>query len=586
MKRYIIGTLIVLIALNTAVITLFFFLHTRSAFEQILNRQINDTEQQVTNRLSGFDIILGPFEQEAAAHNERVIEEVYQRIKEISEGAPLKTSNQDLRRIALDYPGVDIYLIGADGVVQKSTLESDVGLDLFSLEDEFADFLMSLYGRGTVSTQRLSISNMTGRKMIYSYYSPEGSSWLLETSVDFTGFMKRRYSERLYRYLFEDYFTQISREHNALVSFDIIHQTSLSSRSLLSGELVPIEPEIVRALEEKQELRRRGDTLTVYRRFSMDELEYEFVKGAIARFEYDPAYFFKYLKRLYQLSAFAAIGLIIVFSSIVYILVDRKFVRRIEHLKEVLEAAAGGEYQRRVTYSSRIGEMNSLANSTNYLIDTIQNREAVLRSNLAERETLLNEIHHRVKNNLNVVVSLLNLQAQHISTVEQSREAFVNTHSRIYTMALTHEILYQSERLSEINMRSYLETFLARFRQYQEYLSEGITVHTALDDVLLDISYAVPCGIIINELLTNAFKHAFPEDRPGRIELVFRKTGDHTYLLSIQDDGVGMPEYTGKEPETSLGLPLIHTLTEQLGGSVEFQTNDGVLCTIRFSTEG
>jgi two-component sensor histidine kinase len=583
MKRYIIGTLILLIFLTSAVLTLFFFLHTRSAFDQIINRQLADIEQQITNRLTGFDILLRPFEMRAAEYNEHINQEVFRKVDEITGGRPRTVTNGQLRRAVEEYSGVHAYLINKVGVVEKSSFEPDIGLDLSALELEFSRFLQSIYGSGKVSTQRLSLSNMTGSKMVYSYFSPEGSDWILETSVDFERFIKERYSDRLYRYLFEEYFTRIQGEHNALVDFDIFQQTTISTRSLLTGEIIPFEEETAQALEEKGEVQHRDETITVYRQFALEDFQYDFVQDSVAMFEYDLSYFHDFLSRWYVLAGGSAAGLILLFSLVIYAVVDRKFVRRIGQLEEVLSYAAEGDYGQRVTYSSSIREMASLAMSTNRLIDTIQSREAELRKNLSERESLLNEIHHRVKNNLNVVISLINLQAQKISTLEEAQEAFVNTHSRIYTMALTHEMLYQSERLSEIDMRGYIETFLARFHQYQENWQKHIEIETEIDDVLLDISYAVPCGIIINELLSNSFKHAFPGEEGGTIKLEFRTTGENELMLSIEDNGVGMPQGTIEGGESSLGLLLVHTLSEQIGGSLQFSGTSGLHCTIRFS---
>jgi two-component sensor histidine kinase len=430
---------------------------------------------------------------------------------------------------------------------------------------------------------------MTGTKMIYSYFSPEGGSWILESSVDFEHFMQRRYSQRLYRYLFEEYFHQIEREHNNLRHFDLIHQTALSSRSLLTGDVVPITAEVREALGEQGEVRRRDEAILVYRRYDMEELQYDFVKEAIVRFEYDLSYYHSFMRRLYLISIGAALGLILLLTLLAYVLVERTFVRRFARLREVIAAAAEGNYRPRVEFTSRIGEMQNLAAATNKLIETVSAREADLRASLDERESLLNEIHHRVKNNLNVVVSLLNLQAQQFSTLEEAQRAFSNTYNRIYTMALTHEMLYQSDNLSEIPMREYLETFLARFQQDGGGAAQHIRTRARVENVALDIGYAVPCGIIINELLTNAFTHAFPEGRTGTVEIELRHISARQFRLSVADDGIGFPG--GRVPDDSdtggnLGLALVRTLAAQLAGSLEFRGEGGVRCTLVFATSG
>ncbi len=584
MKRYIIGTLVLLIFLTSAVITLFFLFHTRSAFNSIIEQELADIEEQITNRLTGFDTLLRPFEERAAEYNERINQEIFKKLNSITDGTPRAVSNAELDRIVRRYTGADVYIVNAEGIVEKSSFKADIGLDLSALQVEFSRFLQSIYGGGEVSTQRLSLSNMTGSKKVYSYFSPQGSDWILETSVDFERFIKERYSDRLYRYLFEEFFGQIQSEYNALLDFDIVQQTTITSRSLLDGDVIRIDEEIAAELEEKREVRYRDETLQVYRKFALDEFYYDFAQGSVVVFEYDLSYFHNFLRRLYVLAGGSAAGLIFLFSLVTYVVVDRKFVRRIGQLEEVLSSAAQENYAQRVTYSSTIREMSSLARSTNRLIDTIQSRESELRNNLAERESLLNEIHHRVKNNLNVVISLINLQAQNVSTLEEAKEAFANTHSRIYTMALTHEMLYQSERLSEINMREYIQSYLARSHQYQAARSGHIELETEIDEVLLDISYAFPCGIIIHELLSNAFKHAFPEQEGGNIKLSFRSTGKNTFMLLVEDNGVGMSEGELEDGESSLGLLLVRTLSKQIGGTLQFTGSGGLHCTIHFST--
>ena len=154
---------------------------------------------------------------------------------------------------------------------------------------------------------------------------------------------------------------------------------------------------------------------------------------------------------------------------------------------------------------------------------------------------LLDEIHHRVKNNLNVVISLLNLQHEQVHTVEDVKEALMKTRNRIYSMALTHEKLYQSENFTDVNMKTYVDSFLSSFNS-----SIGdqphIVIESEVEEENLSITHAVPCGIILNELLMNAVQHAFDGRGEGLIRVTFSKQSENGYMLSVEDNGNGLPD--------------------------------------------
>ena len=205
--------------------------------------------------------------------------------------------------------------------------------------------------------------------------------------------------------------------------------------------------------------------------------------------------------------------------------------------------------------------------------------EEQIRNSLAEKEVLLKEIHHRVKNNLQVVSSLLSLQSGD-PKLEPLRELFIESQNRVKSMALIHEKLYLSADFSNIDFADYIES-LARnlFHSYganPERISLTIEV-----DVELDIDHAIPCGLIINELLSNALKHAFPNERHGGILLRFRRRG-RAFILDFSDDGIGLPPGINFRETESLGLQLVTTLTSQIGGKIERLPMEGTGFEISF----
>jgi len=200
---------------------------------------------------------------------------------------------------------------------------------------------------------------------------------------------------------------------------------------------------------------------------------------------------------------------------------------------------------------------------------------------LREKEVLLKEIHHRVKNNLQIISSLLSLQSEGSGGEENVARMFRDSQDRIRSMALIHEKLYRSKDLSHIDFAEYVGSLTA-------YLSRTYTtggnVSMALDirDVWLDIDVAIPCGLIINELTSNALKYAFPNRRPGTISISLMRSDDR-YVLKVGDDGQGLPPGLDFRNTSSLGLMLVTSLVEQLDGTIALDCVAGTCFTITFS---
>ncbi len=213
-------------------------------------------------------------------------------------------------------------------------------------------------------------------------------------------------------------------------------------------------------------------------------------------------------------------------------------------------------------------ELESLSSGFERMHNSVVQREKELRDALKERDVLLKEMHHRVKNNLNVIASLLSLQSDQVMEAKDAKKALTESRNRIFSMALVHEDLYKSEKLSQVQMSSYIRSLLNELSGFYNQ-SGKIKIEAKIDEEInFDILHAVPCGIILNELLTNSFKHAFPGDTPGRITIKLYKSAENEYTLSVQDDGVGLPENFNNMSDESLGLKLVTILSEQLGGEL------------------
>jgi PAS domain S-box-containing protein len=206
--------------------------------------------------------------------------------------------------------------------------------------------------------------------------------------------------------------------------------------------------------------------------------------------------------------------------------------------------------------------------------------EAEIKASLAEKEMLLKEIHHRVKNNLQVVASLLYLQADQLKD-PTAAAVFEDTQNRIKSMALIHESLYRTGDLAHFNFAHYIENLGTHLFQSYTTGTSRISLHTELDQLALDVDTAIPCGLLLNELLTNALKYAFPEGHSGDIYITLRGDGEHV-ILSVRDTGIGLPEDFDFRQTESLGLQLVCMLTEQLGGTIEITSGSGTMCAVTF----
>ena len=207
--------------------------------------------------------------------------------------------------------------------------------------------------------------------------------------------------------------------------------------------------------------------------------------------------------------------------------------------------------------------------------------EAEIKRSLEEKEILLQEVHHRVKNNLNLISSLLSLQSSRLDSPEQALAAFENSQERILALSLVHEELYRSRDYSHVNMSEYVENLLSQLTvAYGQGRRIGLTF--GIEDLELDVSTAIPCGLILNELITNAFKHAFPEDRAGSVHIELRRAADEMVEMTVADDGTGVSADLVTAANDSLGLTLVRLLVGQLHGTLRVEAELGTRFEIRF----
>jgi two-component sensor histidine kinase len=290
---------------------------------------------------------------------------------------------------------------------------------------------------------------------------------------------------------------------------------------------------------------------------------------------------------------------------------------------EAIIEVARGNYSAQIELSSRNDQLDSLAMGMNMMIDDIrenyhelqltqeatinmmedldihgqklnalneqlkqeiterEHAEVQLRASLEEKEMLLKEIHHRVKNNLQVISSLLNLQASYLKD-ENISEIFRETRNRVKAMALVHEQLYRSRDMARIESADYIRTLIHEV--YHSYKAKPgyLTLNVNVDKIPIDVDRAILCGLIINELVTNSLKYAFPDAKNGEIHIGFQLNNDK-YALTISDNGIGFPEDLDFQNTESLGLQLVCSLSKQLHGDIELDRSNGTTFRITFN---
>jgi len=201
-----------------------------------------------------------------------------------------------------------------------------------------------------------------------------------------------------------------------------------------------------------------------------------------------------------------------------------------------------------------------------------------------EKEVLLQEIHHRVKNNLQIITSLLRMQSRAVQDPAFS-EALRECQNRVASMALIHDKLYRARDLARVSFGEYVRDLTNNILTSYALPARSVRVRFDIDDLSLSLDYAVPCGLILNELMSNCLKHAFPVGHSGTVYIGFHAEGEEELCLVVRDDGVGVPADVDLGHTSSLGWRLIRALVEQLGGVVQCQTAGGTSVEIRFARQ-
>lgn len=251
-----------------------------------------------------------------------------------------------------------------------------------------------------------------------------------------------------------------------------------------------------------------------------------------------------------------------------------------EHTGEVYEKNLNGYFL--VTAAPIKDQSGNILGDVHIARDITERKkvEKKLENSLNDKEMLIKEIHHRVKNNLMIISSLLSIQARYIKDKE-IQNIFKESQSRARSMALIHEKLYMNDDNKKIDFGSYIHELINElFRTYADQPG-NVFLELEIDSYKLDVNTAIPLGLVINELVSNSLKHAFPDNRTGIIKVEFHRENNE-FILTLSDDGIGLPEGFKIENANSMGLILVKNLVEQVDGILELVRKPGTKFTIRF----
>lgn len=205
--------------------------------------------------------------------------------------------------------------------------------------------------------------------------------------------------------------------------------------------------------------------------------------------------------------------------------------------------------------------------------------EKIIKQALQEKDILMTELHHRVKNNLAVIAGLFSLKLDSVEN-EDARNVLMESRNRVRSMALIHNRLYKSSNFADVNFEQYVHELIGEVKLSYPAISNSIAINLNIDNIILNVNTAIPCGLILNELLTNCYKHAFKGRTNGTIHVWFTKSNNHMTLI-VRDNGVGLPpDYEKRE---SLGLTVIQSLSEQLDGKYKFTNENGACFELNFN---
>lgn len=270
------------------------------------------------------------------------------------------------------------------------------------------------------------------------------------------------------------------------------------------------------------------------------------------------------------------IGSGLVFGIVILLLLEKNVLSRLAFLSSsVSSVGTTGDHSKRIFMAGN-DELSNLASQINGMLEQLE-----IADNAKAKQLLLKEIYHRVKNNLQIVISLLNLQSQKTKD-KKVIEIFKDSQNRIKSMALIHEKLYKSKDLAGINMKEYIHDLVNNLFRSYGVSTDTVKLKMDIDDIIMNLDMANPCGLIVTELVSNSLKHAFPARQKGELSIDLHLDNKGTFILIVRDNGIGFTKDIDFRKTETLGMQLVTSLVNQINGTIELDRSKGTDFKISF----
>lgn len=584
MKRRILFILIAMISCTAIGLSFFFGLSFTSEMDRILIRDRRELAKQVERRLQLLEDLLSIIESSMRDHAELSLNNAYNKLRSI-ESNPEKWDDSLLVAEAERIGLVNLYVIGPDLIVRSSSFPPDRGLRLGEVGYNFPVFLSEIMGSGVTATQRLTTSIETGALTVYSYFSPENENFILQLSIGLEDYLEQNQNSFSPAMLF----SSLLEEHSYVVEADLFTYNLPRNWSLVSGDEVFLDGRIQNELEENGQYREIvGNRLVTYQRQRFLRTDNPIRQEFVLRLHYDTGYYRRVLRRFYLRGALITLILITMASGLAGVIIDKQLIRKVARLHSVLLLAHGGDSYERLDENQSIREFSEIAAALNSFMESATVREhqlarqtSDLSSALHQRDVLLREIHHRVKNNLQIIVSLISIEQSRVN--ETSALVFEQISTRVRAMSAVHEILYEADNLEGAQLEELVERVYRSVLAVYGMNTIACSFSYNVPDIVLPIDVAIPLSLILTEAITNSLKYSNCNSETGiRLKMTaVTGPGDRGLELLFRDNGEGFPEEA--HFKDGFGFILMRGLAEQIGGRLETLNDNGAVIRIILS---
>lgn len=580
MKKSILFVLTLMIISFSLGLSLFFGISFSIEMDRIVQRDRKEILAQVSERMRMLDMLLEVLEEGVRRTAEQQLLQAHRLLLQLNPD-PAAWDASLLRQVRDGIEQGELRLINPDLQVAASTREfpgQTPGTELPERIDRETERLLSrLTGSGRVISQRLAASSETGLPQISGYYGPQEHGFILQISIDFNQYMRRQGYEFTPARLFES----LLQERTYVRDGDVFAFSRDSQWSLISGERVELDPVVEDALRRNREVRREdGDSLIIYQRRAFFSADNPFGEHLGLMLQYDLGYYQTVLERFYLRGVMITLLLIIISALLVGLVLDRRLVRDVTRLRMALLKASRGGYAVRLPENQRIPEYQEIALAFNQLVAAASQREQDLEqqterlsSALHQRDILLREIHHRVKNNLQIITSLISIE-QNKNPSGEVQDVFSLVNARVRAMAAVHEILYETSNLGGAALDDLIERVYHSVVAVFGLENCACSFSYNVPEILLSVDSAIPLSLILTEAFTNALKYG-QRGHSVRLQVSGEVVDATMWQLEIRDNGPGFP--ADSSADEGFGFLLMRGLAEQLGGRFDLKNDGGAV---------